>query len=87
MDNAFSVDRTSWMRRLGWKLLPPSRLGAIGAQPPGFEDALIVDTEVHFGWSDRIRVLFGGRLLVRSVSFTQHRPGLVYPGVTSVSTA
>ena len=75
--NTFAMKKPPVLRRLGWKLLAPTRLG-LGVPyplPEGFAEAITVETEVHLGVKDRLRVLFQGRLLVQSVTLTEHKPG------------
>jgi hypothetical protein len=40
-------------------------------------DAVMVETEVHLDWRDRLRVLVRGQLWVKSQTFTEHKPGRV----------
>ena len=77
--NTFGIQRPPLLRRLGWKLLPPTRLGFIGpaALPDDVADMITVVTEIRLGFKDRLRVFFQGRLLVKSVTLTEHKPGHV----------
>ncbi len=85
--DTFRMQRPPLLRRLGWKLLPPTRLnvGVPHPLPDGFEDAITVETEVQLGVKDRLRVLLQGRLLVQSITLTEHNPGRC-ESLSSVST-
>ena len=86
--NVLGIQRTPLFRKLGWKLLPPTRLsvGIPHPLPDGFDDAITVETEVQLGFKDRIRVLCQGRLLVKSVTLTENKPGRC-ESTSGVSTA
>jgi hypothetical protein len=43
--------------------------------PAGFRDAVINDIHVHFGFWDRLKILFGWKVDIRSKTYTQQRPG------------
>ena len=75
--NTFETQQPPLLRKLGWKLLPPTRLDLSVPHPlpKGFEDAITVETEVQLGVKDRLRVLFQGRLFVQSITLTEHKPG------------
>lgn len=73
--NTFGIQRAPWLRRLGWKLLPPTRLNHDAPWPSDCGDVIRVTTEVHLGLKDRLRVFIQGRLLVESITFTEHKAG------------
>lgn len=43
--------------------------------PMGFRDAIYTDTQIHFGFWDRLKILFGFRVRVEAKTFTEERPG------------
>lgn len=75
--NTFTVPRASWPRRLGWKILPPTRLNISMPHPlpDGFKDAIVVNVGINLSFKDRLRVLFFGHLTVHSITLTEHPPG------------
>ena len=83
----YKVDKASLRKRIGWKLLPPSRHRALAIDLPQWAaDALVVENHVRLGLADRLRVLLAGRLEVRSQTFTEYAPGRV-ESWSSTSTA
>ncbi len=76
--NTFTIPKASWRRRLGWKILPPGRFSPIEVPhplPDDFEDVLIINSDVHLSFKDRLRVLLSGRLHLRSITLMEHSPG------------
>jgi hypothetical protein len=45
--------------------------------PEGFEDAVNTNVDIHFDWRDRLKVLIGYTVTVKTETFCQHSPGLV----------
>lgn len=48
--------------------------------PEGFKDALYVETQIFFDWKDRLRILFGYKVELRTQTFCEHAPGKTKPG-------
>lgn len=45
--------------------------------PDPYKDSIHVNTEIHFDWLDRIRILFRGVIEVRTNTLVENPPGLV----------
>jgi hypothetical protein len=43
--------------------------------PAGYRDAIYTDTQIHFGYWDRLKILFGWKVRLEAKTFTQRRPG------------
>jgi hypothetical protein len=43
--------------------------------PTGYRDAIYNDVHIHFGFLDRLKILFGWKVDVDCKTFTQQRPG------------
>jgi hypothetical protein len=39
--------------------------------PEEFKDALYVETQIKFGWRDRLKILFGAKVELRTQTFTE----------------
>lgn len=44
---------------------------------PWAKDAIYVHTDIHFDWRDRLRILFGWPVHVRSMTLCEEKPGRV----------
>ena len=62
--------RVRWLRRLF-----PFRWCETPYAPPHFEDVIVTQVKIDFGWADRLRLLFSGRALVNTKTATEKRPG------------
>ena len=51
----------------------------------GYRGGLVVATPLRFRWMDRLRILCGRRVIVRTLTFTEHKPGRLKTGETLVS--
>lgn len=43
--------------------------------PVGFKDALYVETRIMFGWKDRLKILFGAKVELRTQTYTENVVG------------
>jgi hypothetical protein len=50
----------------------------IDGLPAGYRDKLTTDTEIHFGFWDRVKILFGWKVELRCKTYVQYRPGKCY---------
>jgi len=48
--------------------------------PEGFKDALYCNTTIQFGWRDKIKILFGYKVELRTVTYTENEPGKTFNG-------
>ena len=77
MDSVAPAPSRGFRSRVLDAILPPTFYGTMlrGETPEGFEDCLGMETVVHLGLKDRIRLLFHGHLHVGSFTFTEHEMG------------
>ncbi len=69
-------DPRAWWQRAISRLWPWTHLH-VGDLPPWAQDAIYCDHRVSLSFADRLRVLFSGRLRLRSQTLTEHKPGRV----------
>ncbi|MBI3654147.1 MAG: hypothetical protein HY231_24205 [Acidobacteria bacterium] len=50
----------------------------IDGLPAGYRDRLTTVTEIHFGFWDKVKILFGWKVELRSQTFVQHCAGKCY---------
>ena len=55
--------------------------------PSGFRDAVLTVVDWTFPWADRIRILFGRPVQVRTLTWTEHRPGKLKTASTAIAAA
>ena len=74
--NQFAPSHVPLLRRLGWRLLPPTRptLG-LSESRDWCSDVIHVNIDIHLGLVDRLRCLLFGRLEARARVYTEHQPG------------
>lgn len=46
--------------------------------PAGYRDKLTTNTNIHFSFWDRVKILFGWKVELRCKTYVQHRPGRCY---------
>lgn len=74
--NEYMPSDIPFFRRLGWRLLPPTRDRLGQGEPRQWcSDVIYVNVDVHLGRVDRLRCLLFGRLAVRSRVYCEHQPG------------
>ena len=55
--------------------------------PSGYRDAVIIVTDWTFPWADRIRILFGRPVQIRTLTWTEHKPGKLKTASTAIAAA
>ncbi|HKS27786.1 MAG TPA: hypothetical protein VJS44_08200 [Pyrinomonadaceae bacterium] len=48
--------------------------------PEGFKDALYCETYIKFDWRDRLKILFGAKVELRTQTFTENQVGKTLNG-------
>lgn len=53
--------------------------------PTGYEDALYTHTTIVFDWRDKLKILFGYKVELRTQTYCEHAPGNTANGETRLS--
>jgi len=64
----------SWRQRVRRRFFP-RRFCETPDAPTSHKDCLFINTQVYFGWQDRLRILFSGWVRVETVTVTENTIG------------
>ena len=76
MNEQAMINTPTLWQRIRWKLICAHEWGEVPPKPlAGYTDATYIELKVHLSFSDKLRVLFGGIIALRTMLNTEHPAG------------